>query len=970
MDAPQYELLALQGSDEIGRWSLVPGCFTVGRSPDCSIQLEAGGVADEHAQLSVNEDGSIILEVGPAGATLEGSPVAGAVRIQPDQYIDLGSVSLILQTPSGSQNVSLAEEPQDEMPPEFRHAKRYEIGQEIARGGMGAILQARQSTIRRAVAMKVILARAEEDPWQRLRFIEEAQITGQLEHPNIVPVHDAGIDGQGRIYYTMKLVKGITLKKVLELLKKEEAAAAAKYSLLTLLTIYQKVCDAVAFAHSRGVIHRDLKPENIMIGAYGEVLVMDWGLGRLFRQRVGRGSAVAEEMASARFEQGDEYATMPGTIMGTPAYMAPEQARGELDRLDPRTDIFALGVILYEILTLARPFAGKNGSEILESIRSARRPILPTTFHARGNQATGRPRLLHLNQSAVPASLSAVAMRALEHRAEDRYQKVEALQADLTAYQNGFATSAEKAGAWKQVKLLIKRNKAAALGMAAVLLVGATLGTKAVFEARRATRGEALAQREGAKALFEARRAERGEALAQRESAAAKATLADLRRTAPVFFEQAKIVFSDGKIDEAIQKSGYAIELDGENADYRLFRAHLRQSSLDLAGAAEDYRQVLLLRPDDAAARTNLALCEKLLAETGGAPMGPPQQLSLFRALRAQNRLLESAPLVAVAMPEQDRQRAAERLAAGIPSTPKPLPASTPAPAIAAGTPKRPLTFTPVRAAPDPEAAAAQAVLLARLHQFHQRPRWWDTRVAILPDGTLSLNLNNMVGGDLSCLQGQRISVLDLSFDGVTDLQYLAGLPLKELNLGSARATDLSPLSGMPLETLKLESTTFDDFSPLRGMKLRVLVLRLAHVEDLSPLAGMPLVSLDLTYNSLLRELEPLRGAPLEELLLERTGVESLAPLAGMPLKHLRIDGTKVSDLSPLLKCPNLEEIVLPEGDIDVSVLRKLPKLIAISTRAVAGGPKPGGGIRGPKPAQTAEEFWKQYDAKHPRAAK
>ena len=157
---------------------------------------------------------------------------------------------------------------------------RYEVGPEIARGGMGAILAARQPAIRREVAMKVMLRDA--SAHDRLRFIEEAQITGQLEHPNIVPVHELALNEHGQPYYTMKLVKGSTLKKILKLLAQGRCReTVAKYPLAALLTIFQKVCDAVAFAHAKGVIHRDLKPANIMVGEYGEVLVMDWGLAKI-----------------------------------------------------------------------------------------------------------------------------------------------------------------------------------------------------------------------------------------------------------------------------------------------------------------------------------------------------------------------------------------------------------------------------------------------------------------------------------------------------------------------------------------------------------------------------------------------------------------------------------------------------------------------------------------------------------------
>ncbi len=155
----------------------------------------------------------------------------------------------------------------------------YRPGREIARGGMGAVLDARDQKLGRSVAMKVMLRRNASEEEQQ-RFLQEARVLGQLAHPNIVPVHDVGTDEQGRLFYTMKLVVGVTLHEVIGKLKAGDKDTLAKYPLNALLTIFQKVCDAVAFAHSRGIIHRDLKPQNIMVGEFGEVLVMDWGLRR------------------------------------------------------------------------------------------------------------------------------------------------------------------------------------------------------------------------------------------------------------------------------------------------------------------------------------------------------------------------------------------------------------------------------------------------------------------------------------------------------------------------------------------------------------------------------------------------------------------------------------------------------------------------------------------------------------------
>ena len=308
----------------------------------------------------------------------------------------------------------------------------YSPGREIARGGMGAVVDARDNKLGRSVAMKVMLQR-EASAAERQRFLQEARVLGQLAHSNIVPVYDLGSDAQGRLFYTMKLVQGVTLHDVIERLKAGDKETLAKYPLNTLLNIFQKVCDAVAFAHSRGVIHRDLKPQNVMVGVFGEVLVLDWGLAKFlpdspaaeeaasalpmlerlshtgpadaspaegrakvdiaaFSETVADGmpSALAPEPILATMDSpalsglatnsdlptqatatdGGLGATLDGTVVGTPHYMSPEQAQGRVNELDARSDIFSLGGILYTLLTLRPPVDGRTLDEVLERVRT------------------------------------------------------------------------------------------------------------------------------------------------------------------------------------------------------------------------------------------------------------------------------------------------------------------------------------------------------------------------------------------------------------------------------------------------------------------------------------------------------------------------------------------------------------------------------------------------------------------------
>src|SRR4029079_6468747 len=235
-------------------------------------------------------------------------------------------------------------------------------------------------------------------------------ITGKLEHPNIVPVHELGVDEQEQVFYTMKFVEGKTLRKVLELLREGFPGGAQEYPVTILLTIFQKICDAIAFAPSCVVIHRDLKPDNIMLGTYGEVLVMDWGLAKVrsdLASVIVPLASVTEPASSAATPadpssssndftvSGRGPATLAGTLLGPPQYMSPEQAEGAVEALDERTDIYALGAILYQILALRPPIQGHGKAEILENVRAGRIEPLRSSSRHHDPEAKGARTLHH-----------------------------------------------------------------------------------------------------------------------------------------------------------------------------------------------------------------------------------------------------------------------------------------------------------------------------------------------------------------------------------------------------------------------------------------------------------------------------------------------------------------------------------------------------------------------------------------------
>jgi len=431
--------------------------------------------------------------------------------------------------------------------------KRYSNLGEIARGGMGAIVKLLDNDIRRPVAMKVILgggsAGSRQAQRERVeRFVEEAQVTGQLEHPNIVPVHELGLDADGKVYFTMKLVRGESLEAIIDKLADKDMECREKYPLSHLLQIFLKVCDGVAFAHSKGVIHRDLKPENVMVGKFGEVLVMDWGLAKV----KGREDSAKDELVATIRSEKETGRSLAGEVMGTPSYMPPEQANGEIDRIDEKSDLFALGGILYKVLTHEAPYAGETVTNVL--LRAVE-----------GNVVSPGRRSPWLR---IPRELESICLKAMAKEKGDRYPSAQDLIEDVRAFLDHRLVGAHRYGLVPRFVRFVQRHPAGSLaGGVAMLLVSIGLGVS-VSLASWAREMEAEAKREAserevatARAENEALRAERAEVRAtqaedslekgRRVSAVLRAAEAELGEA----HRDLKRIFHSGAPPEAASKA-------------------------------------------------------------------------------------------------------------------------------------------------------------------------------------------------------------------------------------------------------------------------------------------------------------------------------------------------------------------------------------------------------------------------------
>jgi WD40 repeat protein/serine/threonine protein kinase len=367
---------------------------------------------------------------------------------------------------------------------------RYQIRRQFGAGGQGVIWLAFDATVGREVALKALdvprlLTAGVNLPVTEQRFLREARITGQLEHPGIAPVHDLGRRADGSVYYVQKLVRGRTLRDALKECKTAEER-------LRLLPHYIDICQAIAYAHGRGVIHRDLKPENVMVGEFGETVVLDWGLAKVRGKADGRGagdpgqsgrlaapsssqpgqagqSSQSGKLAKTpqlfafgdsadRSGDGASSETRDGEVLGTPLYMSPEQAAGRLVEVDERSDVWALGAMLYEVLCGRAPFAGGKVSEV---IARARKGIAP--------------RVKELAPDA-PAELAAVAERAIAKDRDARYPSAQALAAEIETFTLGGRVSAYSYTPWELLTKLVRRSPLAS-GLALFALVTLIVST-------------------------------------------------------------------------------------------------------------------------------------------------------------------------------------------------------------------------------------------------------------------------------------------------------------------------------------------------------------------------------------------------------------------------------------------------------------------------------------------------------------
>jgi serine/threonine protein kinase len=406
-------------------------------APSSQATLLAGGTLDGASDIT--HDGTLMADSLPpsAGARSTLAP-SSRITVLPDVRSEGDRLVLV---------------PRDQT--------RYEGDKLLGRGGMGEVKLARDHDIGRKVAVKRLLD--DDNPHAVARFIDEVRTVGSLEHPNIVPIHDVGVDEDGALFFVMKYVEGETLESIIEKLDAGDPAYHKRYGFEARLDLFVGLLRALQYAHSQGLVHRDVKPANIMVGGYGEVVLMDWGIAHRMRSEARQTNLPGQ---SAQLGERASTETIDGSVVGTPQYMSPEQASGDVTNLDGRSDLYSAAAVLYELLTL-RPLvkAGQTAMQTVVAVQDRQAPGPMDSAY-----------LEHPHQTAVPVELRHFLHSALERNKDDRFLTAEEMLVTFEGVRSGdFAVSCPitfmKAGNTKMERFM-DRHPMASMGMMTLSVVG------------------------------------------------------------------------------------------------------------------------------------------------------------------------------------------------------------------------------------------------------------------------------------------------------------------------------------------------------------------------------------------------------------------------------------------------------------------------------------------------------------------
>ncbi|MHA3773776.1 protein kinase domain-containing protein [Verrucomicrobiota bacterium sgz303538] len=413
------EVVIRNNGRNLARCLIRRGRYVIGHDRKNEIVVDEDSISGTHARLTVVSDTEMFIEdLGSANGTyVNGAPVEGHTPVTLSCVIHLGQNTLEFQR--GGLPAAVFEQ----MPEGFLRANRYTLGSVVVQGRTSTIYQAHDTSLNREVALKTMLPESQASAAHVRQFIREAQISSQLQHPGIPPVYELSINEESQLYYTTRFVEGETLASIIDNVRAGDTALRERFSLAGLISVLQKACDAVAYAHSHGVIHGSLRPEYILVGAFGEVFVTTWGLARVLPPEINEEGVSAFNSVSA---------PEPAASPLLSAYSAPEQATESYDMVDARTDVYALGAILYRLVMLQDAISAGDDQELLSKILlSQHTPPASLARHACPHWPGGK----------FPEYLATLAMKSMAPSREDRPSSVAEFQKQLSAWQEGGDTN-------------------------------------------------------------------------------------------------------------------------------------------------------------------------------------------------------------------------------------------------------------------------------------------------------------------------------------------------------------------------------------------------------------------------------------------------------------------------------------------------------------------------------------------------
>ena len=672
--------------------------------------------------------------------------------------------------------------------------ERYILDTIVARGGMGLIYKAYDTQTERHVAYKVIHPELQQNAQMLERFTYEAETAARLEHPHIMPVYDSGTDLQGRPFYTMKLLQGKTLAQMIESIGNDPNQT----SLNELLDMLIKVCNAICYAHQQGIIHRDLKPDNIMIGDFGEVLVLDWGLAR-----------VPDNSSPIDFGEVPAHLTQSGSIIGTPAYMSPEQALGK--DVDSRFDIYALGALLQYILTFKAPIEGSDTKLVLQKAQRGELDLL-TRHHS-------LPEALKTQcQSRVPIAAIAVSRKAMAFDVNQRYATASDMAQDLRRVIGGFAAKAENAGMVRELGLFLLRNRKIALviGLFVSIIMCLMLNSWMAIQDENAE-----TQRQRVQAELQRERAEQQKILAQANYQEAQAALLELKASAPIYLDRARSSIAKGDFDSALTDINTYLSMNQKNADAFVVLGRINQAQKNFEAAGDAFRKAESFGKTNNICKAGIDISKDALhCMKMNGKLAPDTLYKIYRRLIENEQLSEATALLDDLLMNQ---KYSMRVFAEL------------------------FKFSKLKGEIKFNESGEMAIQLA--DQDQDISALCHFKKAIIE----ILDLSNSPISDLGPLALLQIRELDISNTQISNLAPLRYAKIRRINASNSKLSTLTGLVGLQFDYLDLSNCPLGDLNEIKMLQVAELRLEVSQSQpkDLSAFMHIPKLTLPISWQHL-----------------------------------------------------------------------------------------------------------------------